>query len=435
MMAPERYEELATATAAGSPGISGTTRPGSGPLEARAPLRWPYRSREQQERAQQLAEEAAKSETSPESSEESEDERWQGGDGRVQGEEGYSDEEQSSEGSSAPALDESATAQDRLPDTAASLITDQALASRAALIFAVGAAGPAASGLPRLAPKATKLLVKLAAAYMKDLKKVSIDALSAAYGNFDKVVGLGWLLADAVGLPLLTRETAYAVGIKARREAGYIEKAEAAMKKDLSRAKSKLSPTDPQRLQLDGTLEADMAKLLQQPVDVALPDAAAPAPRPASGSRKRKRELASAEPTFDELIADADVDVLKAEKARKRAEASLERAERNEEERFKVIERFTLKLEKLDTDATSVKQMNHWVKLHKDAEERWREAELETKDAQIALLEARLEEKEADVTLLQLTGDHLQAASERERAALVRKHEAELALAGLAHRS
>ena len=141
------------------------------------------------------------------------------------------------------------------------------------------------------------------------------------------LVGLGWLLADAVGLPLLTRETAYAVGIKARREAGYIEKAEAAMKKDLSRAKSKLSPTDPQRLQLDGTLEADMAKLLQQPVDVKLPDAAAPAPRPASGSRKRKRELASAEPTFDELIADADVDVLKAEKARKRAEASLERAE------------------------------------------------------------------------------------------------------------
>ena len=186
MMAPERYEELATATAAGSPGISGTTRPGSGPLEARAPLRWPYRSREQQERAQQLAEEAAKSETSPESSEESEDERWQGGDGRVQGEEGYSDEEQSSEGSSAPALDESATgtAQDRLPDTAASLITDQALASRAAHIFAMGAAGPAASGLPRLAPKATKLLVKLAAAYMKDLKKVRIDALSAAYGNF-----------------------------------------------------------------------------------------------------------------------------------------------------------------------------------------------------------------------------------------------------------
>ena len=92
---------------------------------------------------------------------------------RVHDEEGHSDEEQSSEGSSAPALDEAATAQDRLPDTAASLITDQAVASLATLIFAVGAAGPAASGLPRLALKVTKLLVKLAAAYMKDLKKVT----------------------------------------------------------------------------------------------------------------------------------------------------------------------------------------------------------------------------------------------------------------------
>ena len=35
------------------------------------------------------------------------------------------------------------------------------------------------------------------------------------------------LLADTVGLPLLTRETAYAVGLKARREAGYIQAAEA----------------------------------------------------------------------------------------------------------------------------------------------------------------------------------------------------------------
>ena len=68
-MAVERYVEQATATAAGSPGLSGAARPGSGPLDSRAPLRWPYRSREQQERAERAAAEAEKSETMPESSE------------------------------------------------------------------------------------------------------------------------------------------------------------------------------------------------------------------------------------------------------------------------------------------------------------------------------------------------------------------------------
>ena len=416
MMAPEHDEAAMAATA---PEVSGPTdapRPGTEEPEARAPLRWPYRTREQQERAQQLAAEAEKSETSPESSEESEDERWQGGYRRVHDEEGHSDEEQSSEGSSAPALDEAATAQDRLPDTAASLITDQAVASRATLIFAVGAAGPAASGLPRLALKVTKLLVKLAAAYMKDLKKVTVDALSAAYGNFDKVVGLGWLLADAVGLPLLTRETAYAVGLKGRREAGYIQAAEAAKKKELGRAKSKLAATDPRRLQLDSKYEDGMMALLRESVDVALPESAPAAPSAAmfsaSGSRKRKREATPPEPTFETLIADADAEVLRAEKAVKRAELALERAEHVEAERFKVIKRMTEKLKKTDTETTTAKMMQHWIKLHEAAEERWRTAELVTKDAQIELLEAQLRERDAESAVLHLLVENALARCE-----------------------
>ena len=241
-------------------------------------------------------------------------------------EEGSSDEEQSSAGSLAPALDESATAQDQLPGSGASLITEQAVASRAALMFTVGAAGPAASGLPRQAPKATKLFVKLAATYVNDLKKVAMDALSAAYGNFDRLVGLWWLLllAEAVGLPLLTRETAYAVGLKARREAGYIQAPEAAKKKDLGRAKSKLAATDPRRLQLDGEHKDGMMALLRAFVDVALPDSPPSGPSAATssatGSRKRKRE---AGPSFDELIADAEVELLKEEKAAKKASAEV----------------------------------------------------------------------------------------------------------------
>ena len=102
--------------------------------------------------------------------------------------------------------------------------------------------------------------------------------LSKAYGNFDRVVGLGWLLADAVGLPVLEQSDAYAVGIKARREAGDIQAAEATTKKELSRAKSKLAATDPARLQLEGKFDADMAVLLSEPVDLPLPGALPSAP-------------------------------------------------------------------------------------------------------------------------------------------------------------
>ena len=277
-------------------------------------------------------------------------------------EEGSSDEEQSSAGSLAPALDESATAQDQLPGSGASLITEQAVASRAALMFTVGAAGPAASGLPRQAPKATKLFVKLAATYVNDLKKVAMDALSAAYGNFDRLVGLWWLLllAEAVGLPLLTRETAYAVGLKARREAGYIQAPEAAKKKDLGRAKSKLAATDPRRLQLDGEHKDGIMALLRDFVDVALPSASLPsAPSAvtssATGSRKRKRE---AESSFDELIADAEVELLKAEKVAKKASAEVDQSEVKVVQAQKIADRM---LDKIDTAAS--KQAGKFLKL------------------------------------------------------------------------
>ena len=132
-------------------------------------------------------------------------------------EEESSDAEQSSEGSSAPALDESVTTHDQLPDGAASLLTKEAVASRAALVFAVGAAG-----------------------------------------------------------------------LKVRREASYTQVAEAAKKKDLGRAKSKLAATDPRRLQLDREHEDGMMALLRELVEVALSDVSSPAP---SASRKRKRKV------------------------------------------------------------------------------------------------------------------------------------------------
>jgi hypothetical protein len=45
------------------------------------------------------------------------------------------------------------------------------------------------------------------------------DALSQSFGNFDRVVALGWLLGDAMGARLLPREQAHQVGNKARKAA------------------------------------------------------------------------------------------------------------------------------------------------------------------------------------------------------------------------
>ena len=48
-----------------------------------------------------------------------------------------------------------------------------------------------------------------------DMPDDTIRALSNAFGNFDRITALGWLLADAAGRPLLDRKAAYDVGLKA----------------------------------------------------------------------------------------------------------------------------------------------------------------------------------------------------------------------------
>ena len=85
-----------------------------------------------------------------------------------------------------------------------------------------------ATCLPVLARATSKQLVKVVTEYTNNRKKLpdsTVKKLSAVYGNFDRMVAAGWLLADAVGLPLLTRGDAYAAGLKARRESSRIKAA------------------------------------------------------------------------------------------------------------------------------------------------------------------------------------------------------------------
>jgi hypothetical protein len=198
MMAPEQVEAAAADSAPASSGLGDAPRPGTEKPEGRAPLRWPYRTHVQQEQAERHAPAVAKSETSPETSEESEGERSNPSDGRDNGEEINSD-------SGAPMLTPPSSAQGDQPaeqehasGEGDGAVTADVIASRHAMMFAVGAAEPAESGLPASATTPTNQLVVLVWAHMQGLPQDHIDALSKAFGNFDRVVAAGWLLADLV---------------------------------------------------------------------------------------------------------------------------------------------------------------------------------------------------------------------------------------------
>ena len=102
--------------------------------------------------------------------------------------------------------------------------------------------------------------------------------------NFDRTVGLGWLIGYAVGLPLVDRKAAHATGLKAAREVGKIKAGVRAAQLNAQRATCKLAADDPQRQQLaEDAVEAEAA-ILRAAVDVALPEAPPAARRAPPGS-------------------------------------------------------------------------------------------------------------------------------------------------------
>ena len=169
------------------------------------------------------SEEEMESGNDTKSNEESEGSKRHSGDERVH------DESDASEGpvpsgppfATAPARE--SPGQEQVPAGPETLLTADALAARAAAMFDVGRSAPQASGHPPCGSQATKELLLLAFQAANDLCDKLGKALSKAFGNFDRVVALGWLLGDAVGAPLLARDCAHAVGLKARRAAGDIK--------------------------------------------------------------------------------------------------------------------------------------------------------------------------------------------------------------------
>jgi hypothetical protein len=193
------------------------------------------------EAAEQRAAAAALDEDSSESGMESDRSSSHSSEGREHIGGNDSDDPHSSNGSSAAVLSDHQPEHGDPPTEPEGTVTAESIAERAAKMFVVGAAEVVASGLPRIAPAPTKAIVQLAAAHMDGMKKVDVTALSESFGNFDRTVGLGWLIGDAVGRPLMERKPAHATGLKAARAASNIKAEVRAAKLQSQRAAGKLA--------------------------------------------------------------------------------------------------------------------------------------------------------------------------------------------------
>jgi hypothetical protein len=193
------------------------------------------------------------------------------------------------------------------------------LGERSDIMFSVDAASPAASGRDAdgIMPKPTKELVLRVSKRIKAVAKSRGKQLSTAYGNFDQLVGQGWLIGDVVLGTLISFEDALAVGRAASRMAGGLEVEFATPVRRVGKRKF---TTDEARVAALTEAKCEEAALRCAEVDLPLPHAprtkkrkcaqpaalaptleAAPAPVPepepeldASELRWRKSRLASA---------------------------------------------------------------------------------------------------------------------------------------------
>ena len=187
------------------------------------------------------------------------------------------------------------------PPTAAVAPTAVATAKRASEMFDPSATWVRAVG-PLLGPlarsSATNELILFAFEATRDLFEERGTALSEAFGNFDRVVAVGYLLRDELGHPLLPHEAglkaAHRVGLKVRRAYGNLIADQVSQKRAARKREAKLPVDDPKREAIQQEAGVAAAALLK--VEVELPMEPPPA---AAGSRKRARS-----PVMNELEAE-----------------------------------------------------------------------------------------------------------------------------------
>ena len=117
--------------------------------------------------------------------------------GRARSEEVDSSSVRRKRTASASAAADDSAGQDE-PSAPALCVSEAELEERIALMFVEGAAGPAASGRGAAMLVPTKELVLCVWKKIRALCQRSGKSLSKAFGNFDQLVGQGWLIGDVV---------------------------------------------------------------------------------------------------------------------------------------------------------------------------------------------------------------------------------------------
>ena len=290
----------------------------------------------------------------------------------------------------------------------AAAIPKAALAARASKVFDTKANWPTEVREPLLAPLVTNQVVQDAIEVCEELCDRDGPALSLAFGNFDRRVALGWLLADAAGLPLLDRPAAHALGIKVQRAAG---NAKAAIRDARRRAIAPARAADADVSKAQDAAETAVlrsdAKVIaaQQPAAVPAVPAAA---QSSSGSRKRARE---AEQWHEQKVAQAESRLRTAEKFVSRLETLMEKAEAAYDASFERLQRAAaLSKEHPRKPYAEFKRVH---KAYLAADEKCTEAELSESKAESDWLRARLAERDAEIDLLMLQYEQSNQSLER----------------------
>ena len=217
MMEPESSEDDESSLVEPPPGLSGSPPRGDGDPEGGASqASYNRRSASRVARLQASPKTAASNESSAECAT-SDSDSFQSRDEWECAEDVLPQLGQASNSSSLAVLDVEQGELEQLPNLPETLICAAAVGSYAEKKFVVGEAEPKDCAPIYPGCTATNKLVKLAADYFHMLTKARVDELSKSFGNFDRVVGLGWLLADAVGCRQVSRAVAHALGLKARK--------------------------------------------------------------------------------------------------------------------------------------------------------------------------------------------------------------------------
>ena len=405
MMAPEALDAFDPPPVATNDGHDAFSSSGSGPISGRAPLRWPQTMRHPADTARDSSLLSRESGEASNSDVEGDDERGQESDGRgcVSRSDCYVSS--TSDEASSAVLSTAQPGSSQLgeqPGAALQPVTRDALAARAKAVFDPSAGWPTEVRQPLLASVVTNQVIRDAIAVCEELCDRDGKALSQAFGNFDRRVALGWLLADAAGLKLLDRSQAHALGIKAQRADGAGKAAiRDARRRAIARARADGADVSAAQDEAEAALLQVDARVIssQQPPDPA------PAARSSSGARKRAREAEpSREHVHQQRVSEAESRLRTAEKFVSRTETLLEKAEAASDAAFQRLKRAVACNEA--SASVSNAEFNRLHKAYRVADEKSNEAQMNELQAENDWLLARLVERDAEIDLLMLQWGH-----------------------------